>query len=95
MVFVLSGKDKGKTGKVIAVLPKKNKAMISGIAIHVKHAKSRRPGQEGGIKREESFINLSKVMPVCPSCNKPSRTNVKTLESGRSSRTCNRCKEIF
>lgn len=95
MVFVLSGKDKGKTGKVIALWSKKQRVMVQGVAVQVKHKKAKRSGQEAGIKHEESFINIAKVMPVCTSCNNPTRINVKVLESGKRSRICNHCREIF
>ena len=95
IVHVLSGKNKGKEGSVIAILPKKGKVMVKGIAIATHHVKPRRVGEPGGIRKEESFINMSQVMPVCSSCKKPSRVNVKQLGTGKSARVCNRCKEIF
>ncbi len=94
-VCVLSGKDKGKTGQVIAISPKKGKVMVKGVAVAIKHVKARAQGQVSGIKKEEAFIDATKVMPVCLSCNKPCRVSVKILEDGKKTRTCNRCKEIF
>jgi large subunit ribosomal protein L24 len=94
-VHIISGKDKGKEGSVIEVLPKKGKVMVKGISVATHHVKPRRVGEPGGLRHKESFINISLVMPVCSSCKKPSRVNVKLLETGRSARVCNRCKEIF
>ncbi len=94
-VVVLSGKDKGKQGQVIVILPKKGKVMVKGVAIVTRHAKARRAGEVAGIRKEESFIDLSCVMPLCSACKKPSRVNSKKLENGKRTRTCNRCKEIF
>ncbi len=94
-VVVVSGKDKGKQGSVIAILPKKGKVMVKGVAIATHHIKPRRKGEPGGIRKEEKFIDMSLVMPVCSSCKKPSRINVKQLDTGKSTRVCNRCKEIF
>lgn len=94
-VHVISGKDKGKQGSVVAILPKKDKVLVKGVALLVHHKKPRRSGEVGGIHAEESFIEVSRVMPVCPSCKKPSRTNAKRLDTGKNVRVCNRCKEIF
>ena len=94
-VRVISGKNKGKEGAVIAILPKKGKVMVKNVAIATQHVKPRRAGEPGGIRKEESFIDMSHVMPVCSSCKKPSGVNVKQLDTGKSARVCNRCKEIF
>jgi large subunit ribosomal protein L24 len=94
-VQILSGKSKGKQGAVIAILPKKGQVMVKDIAVAVHHVKPRRAGEPGGIRKEESFIDISLVMPICSSCKKPSRVNTKLLETGKKARICNRCKEIF
>lgn len=94
-VQVLSGKDKGKQGAVMAVLPKEKKVMVKGIAIATHHMKPRRAGESGGIRKEESLIDVSCVMPICTSCKKPARVNSKQLDTGKTVRVCNRCKEIF
>lgn len=93
-VVVVSGKDKGKRGSVIEIFPKKDKVVVEGIGIATKHVKARRAGEQAGIKKEEALIDLAKVMPVCSSCNKPCRVNVK-LVAGKNARACNRCEEIF
>ncbi|TET06993.1 50S ribosomal protein L24 [Candidatus Dependentiae bacterium] len=94
-VIVISGRDKGKTGMVIEVLPKKKKAFVKGIAIVTKHAKPRRQGEAGSIKKKESNVDLSTLMPVCGACKKPCRINTKRLKEGNCVRVCNRCKEVF
>ena len=94
-VHVSSGKNKGKEGKVIALLPKKGKVMIKGVAVATHHIKPRKAGESGGIRKEERFIDISCVMPVCSSCKKPARVNAKQLDTGMMVRVCNRCKEIF
>lgn len=63
-VYVLTGKDRGKKGVVIAILPKKDKVMVKGIAVVTRHVKARKQGEVSGIKREERFIHISNVMPV-------------------------------
>ena len=94
-VIVLTGKDKGKKGVIIDILPKKGKVMVKGVAITTKHYKARKQGETSGIKKEESFIDISGVMPICSACKKPSRINVKVLEGNKKVRICNRCKEII
>lgn len=95
IVQVISGKNKGQQGAVKALLPQKNKVMVEGVAIVTRHVKKRRADEPGMIRKQEKFINMSCVMPVCSSCKKPSRVNVKTLETNQTVRVCNRCKEIF
>jgi large subunit ribosomal protein L24 len=95
IVHVLSGKNKGKQGAVIAILPKKGQVMVKDVAFVTHHVKSRGAGEAGGIRKEESFIDMSRVMPICSSCKKPSRINATVLDTGKKARACNRCKEIF
>lgn len=97
LVFVTSGKDKGKQGRVIALNLKKSTVMVKGIGMVVRHVKARRQGEKSGIVKEESYIPLFKVMPVCSSCKKPCRVRVKFLEGAGSQkvRTCHRCNETF
>ncbi|MCX5922250.1 MAG: 50S ribosomal protein L24 [Candidatus Dependentiae bacterium] len=94
-VMVLAGKDKDKTGTVIALSFKHDKVMVKDIAIVTRHVKARKQGEASSIKKEESFIALSNVMPVCSSCKNACRVNTKVLEDGKRVRTCNNCKEIF
>ncbi len=94
-VIAIAGKDKGKQGSVIAILPKKGKVMVKGLAIKTRHVKAKRQGEVSGIKKEESYLNASKVMPVCSSCKKPTRVASKLLATGKRVRICNSCKEIF
>lgn len=95
LVCVRAGKDRGKEGVVIAISPKQNKVMVKGIALVKKHVKARKQGDIAGIKEQESYIALSKVMPLCTSCHKGCRINAKSLESGKMVRMCNRCEKTF
>lgn len=95
MVMVISGRDKGKKGSVIELNTKKGMVLVEGIALATRHVKPRRAGEQGGIKKEESFIQASIVMPICTACKKPARVNSKQLETGKKARVCNRCEEIF
>lgn len=94
-VIVLAGKDKGKEGTVMDFDLKEGKVLVKGIAILTRHAKARKQGEVSSIKKEENFIDLAKVMPVCGSCKTPCRVNCKVLENGKRARMCNNCKEIF
>ena len=94
-VMVVSGKDKGKTSSVIAILPKKGKILVKDVAVVTRHVKARKQGDTAGIRKEESYICLSKVMPICPSCKKPCRIGVIELKDGKKARVCGQCKEVM
>jgi large subunit ribosomal protein L24 len=94
-VKVLSGKNKGQKGSVIKVLPLEGKVMVKDVAVITKHVKVRQKGDVAGIKKHESFIDISKVMPICPACKKPCRVNTVVLEGGKKVRVCNKCKEVM
>lgn len=95
MVEVLSGKDKGKKGKVITVMPDSGKVIVEGVAIVKKHQKARMQGQESGILHMEAPIDSSNVLRVCPKCGKGVRTGVKIMENGAKVRYCKKCDEVF
>ncbi len=96
-VVVISGNDKGKRGKVIAVSPKENKVIVSGVHIVHKHTKPRRQGDAGGIIDVEGAIYASKVQLWCPKCEKGVRIKHKFTEGkdGKQSkvRVCAKCGE--
>ncbi len=94
-VRVMSGKYRGKEGEVLSLSLKDEKVQVKGVAIVTRHIKPRQQGQSGTIKKEESFIPLCKVMPVCPSCKKACRVGVKELSEGRRARVCRRCQETW
>ena len=92
-VVVLSGKDKGKKGKVLAVSPKEGKVIIEGVNMVSKHVKPRRMGDAGGIVKAEGAMYASKVQIVCPRCGKPTRVGHKLYEDGTKERICKKCGE--
>lgn len=92
-VYVLSGKDRARTGKVIAVMPKKGKVVVEGVNIVTKHQKPTQQFQQGGIAEREAAIDASNVMLVCPKCNKPSKTGTKVKDNGERYRYCKSCDE--
>ena len=89
-VIVLSGKDKGKEGKVLSVDPKAGKVIVEGVSVASKHSKPRKQGEQGGIIKMETPIYACKVMVVCPKCGKPTRVAHK-LENGKNVRVCKKC----
>ena len=92
---VLSGKDQGKKGKVLAVSPKEGKVIVEKINIVSKHIKPRRMGEPGGIIKAEGAMYASKVQIVCPRCKKPTRVGHKLYEDGTKSRICVKCGEAL
>ena len=94
-VVVISGKDKGKKGKVIEVLPKAGKAIVEGVAVATKHVKPKAQGQTGGIIKQELPIDASNMMVVCAKCKKATRAGRKVLEDGTTVRYCKKCGETF
>ena len=93
-VKVLAGKDKGKTGRVIRVFPKKDRALVEGVNYVKKHARQTKQNQKGGIIQKEMPIQISNVMLICKSCNKPTRVGTNVTEDGKT-RICKKCKEII
>ncbi len=93
LVIVLSGKDKGKKGKVLSADPKNGKVIVEGVNVAKRHMKPRKQGEEGGIIKKETPIYASKVMRVCPKCGKPTREAHKFLKDGKKVRVCKKCGE--
>lgn len=94
-VVVLSGRDKGKQSLVISVDQKTGMALIKDVGIVTRHVKAKKAGEKNRIVKEERPILLCKIMPICPSCKKPCRVQVKFQEDGDKARMCGRCKESF
>lgn len=94
-VVVLSGKDKGKKGTVLAVSPSERKVIVEKINMVSKHVKPRRMGEPGGIIKAEAAMYADKVQVVCPRCKKPTRIGHKILEDGSKIRICRKCGEAF
>ena len=89
-VIVLSGKDKGKKGKVLTVMPKDGKVIVEKVNVISRHQKPRKQGEEGGIIKREAPIYACKVMRVCPKCDKPPPPGHK-VEGGKKVRVCKKC----
>ena len=89
-VVVLSGKDKGKKGKVLSVDPQSRKVVVEKVNMASRHQKPRKQGEEGGIIQKETPLYASKVMTVCPKCDKPTRVAHKIVD-GKKIRVCKHC----
>lgn len=89
-VVVLSGKDKGKQGKVLIADPKAMKVVVEGVNVATKHKKPQKQGDEGGIIKVETPIYASKVAVVCPKCGKATRIGHKEGKDGKV-RVCRKC----
>ena len=89
-VIVLSGKDKGKQGKVLGTVHSEAKVVVEGINMVTCHVKPRRQGEEGGIVKREAAIAACKVQVVCPKCSKATRVAYE-IKDGKKVRTCKKC----
>ncbi len=90
-VVVLSGKDKGKQGKVLTAIPDEGKVIVEKVNLVQRHTKPRKQGDTGGIITKEAPIYACKVQRICPKCSKPTRLAHKILADGRKVRVCKRC----
>lgn len=99
-VQIIKGKDKGKTGKVLQLLPEMNKVVVEGINAMYKHLRPKQRGEKGQRVQFNGPVALSNLMLVCPKCSKPSRLGLKVSKSETSgktqkSRVCKKCKEVI
>lgn len=90
-VKVIAGKDKGRDGKVEKVYKKQNKVLLPGINIYKKHIKKNEKMPKGGVVELPRPIDISKIMLICPTCNKPSRIGYK-IEKNKKIRICKKCR---
>ncbi len=93
VVQVMTGEYKGKTGRIIRVIPEKNRAIVEGINIVKRHTKPSPKNQQGGIMEKEASIHISNLMLKCPKTGKPTRLGVKVLENGERVRFSKKAKE--
>ena len=94
-IMVISGKERGKTGKVLRVNPKEDAVIIERINVVKRHTKPRGPQQAGGIIEKEASIPASNIMIMCDKCNAPVRIGQKILADGNKVRVCRRCGEAL
>jgi large subunit ribosomal protein L24 len=93
-VYILAGKERGKTGKVLKVFPGDNRAIVEGLNFIQKHTRPNpQKNIKGGILPKESPIHLSNLMVVCKRCDKRARVTISTRQDGRKVRVCKKCNE--
>lgn len=95
IVRVMTGKDKGKKGKVLRAIPDQGKVVVEGINKVKKHQKPSRAIPQGGILQIESPISASNVMFLCTKCNKPTRLGQRQLDNDEKVRVCKKCGEVI
>ncbi len=95
IVTVITGKDKGKSGKVLKVFTKDNRVIIEKVNFVKKHTKPSQKVQQGGILEKEAPIYVSKVMLICNKCGKRTKVKYGRLAEGKSVRVCKKCNEMI
>lgn len=93
-VTILSGKDKGKQGKIISAMPKEGKVIVEGVNKIKRHSKPSVKVPNGGIISKEMPLHVCKVQLICPACNKPTRIAHKHV-NGKNARVCKKCGEVI
>lgn len=93
MVQVMTGEYKGKSGKILKVVPGKDKIIVEGMNMVKRHTKPNPKNQNGGIVEKEAAIHISNVMLVCPKTGKPTRVGTSILETGKRVRFSKKAKE--
>ncbi|PIR07024.1 MAG: 50S ribosomal protein L24 [Candidatus Komeilibacteria bacterium CG11_big_fil_rev_8_21_14_0_20_36_20] len=94
-VSIIAGKDKGKSGKVIQVLPAMNKIVVEGINVMYKHLRSPKRGEKGQRVQFNGPVAISNIMLNCPKCNKATRVGIKESDRQAKTRFCKKCKELI
>jgi large subunit ribosomal protein L24 len=94
-VLVITGRDRGKRGRVLRVLPRKGRVVVEGVNFIKKHTKANpQKNIKGGIVEREAALNASNVQIVCPECGAPTRIGSRRLDDGRRVRFCRKCKGV-
>jgi large subunit ribosomal protein L24 len=93
-VKILSGKDRGKQGKVLRVMPKEDKVVVENINIRKKHVRPRREGEKGQIVEIPAPLHISNVALICTKCGKPTRTGFR-FEENKKVRYCKKCQKVI
>ena len=93
-VLVISGRDRGKKGKVLRAMPENTRVIVEGVNMIKRHLKARPPARQAGVVEREAPIHISDVMLLCPKCSKPARIGFRFLEDGKEVRACRACDEV-
>ena len=95
-VIVLSGRDKGKRGRVLRVIPAKTRVIVEGVNFIKRHTRANpQKNVKGGIVEREASVHASNVQIVCPECGKPTRAGHRRLDDGTSVRICRKCEGVI
>ena len=94
-VMVLSGKNRGKKGKVLRVFPEAGRVTVEGLNLVKRHTRRSQANPQGAIVSKEAPLPLDRVVPVCPKCSRGARVGFKALADGTKSRICRHCQESF
>lgn len=94
-VRVIAGKDKGKTGKVLRVIPKKGRAVVEKLNIVKRHLRPSEQARQGGILEREAPIEMSNLMVICSKCTDPTRVGYRVLDDDKKVRFCKKCHELI
>lgn len=94
-VFVITGKDKGKKGRIIAAYPRQNRVLVEGVNMMKKHSKPSQQNPQGGIIEQEAPIHVSNVMLIDPKSGKPTRVGYKVLDNGNKVRIAKASGEVI
>jgi len=95
LVMVIAGKEKGKSGKIVRVLPDSGQVLVENLNIVKRHSRPTRGNAQGGIIEKEAPLDASNVQMLCKGCNKPARTGIRVLQDGSKARFCKKCNEIL
>jgi large subunit ribosomal protein L24 len=95
LVMVTTGKEGGKSGRVLRVLPEKGKVLVEKINFVKRHSRPHGQQRRGGIVEKEAPLHISNVMLLCEKCNKPVRIRHRVVEGGKKVRVCRKCGESF
>jgi len=94
-VVVISGVNKGRRGEVAVVMPKEERAIVSGVNLATHHVKPSRMGDQGGIQRREAAIHLSNLMLIDPKSEKPTKVSFRVLDNGTKVRVARKTGEVI
>jgi large subunit ribosomal protein L24 len=94
-VIIITGKDRGKKGKVRRAFPKEDRVIVEGLNMIKRHSRAGRAARQAGIIELEAPIHVSNVMLLCDKCGKPTRVNFRFLTDGKKVRICNSCQEVI
>ena len=94
-VTVIAGKEKGKSGKVLTVIPEKQRVIVEKVNFIKRHTRQASQAEKGGIIEKEAPVAISNVVLVCPKCGKPTKTGTAMLADGRKVRRCKKCSETL